>query len=282
MTEEDIQYIEAGLLLEGIFQRYGYDFRSYARASMVRRLRQALARGGWTDFPSLQREVLRDEGAFSALLPQLTVTTSEMFRDPSFFKAFREQVVPDLATFPAFRIWHAGCGLGEEVHSLAIILEEEGLYDRATVYATDINRSALQAGREGIYAVDRLAKFTANYHAAGGTRPFSTYYTAAYGAARFHPELRRNIVFSSHNLVSDAVFSEVNVVLCRNVFIYFERPLQNQVFNLFNRSLRYKGHLCLGAKESLEFLAGKEGFRELGGRTRIYRKLHYGAPEYFR
>src|SRR6185312_11901038 len=250
--------IEVDLLVEAMLRRYGYDFRGYAKASLSRRLHGAMRKRNLPSLSRLQEELLHRPEVFANLLPELTVTTSEMFRDPSFYRSFNEQIVPMLRTFPAFKIWHAGCSSGEEIYSVAILLKEAGLYDSAVIYATDLNQTALEAAKEGIYPLNRMQQYTANYQAAGGRESFAKYYTVAYGAARFDPGLRQNVVFASHNLATDDVFSEVHVILCRNVLIYFDRELQSRVLSLFTRSLRYKGYLCLGAKETVRFMRGAE------------------------
>lgn len=270
LTNEDIEF---QLLLEAIFLKYGYDFRGYAEASMRRRVQGLLRKSGFATISRLQEAVLHESESFARMLPDLTVSTSEMYRDPSFYNAFREQVVPVLRTFPAFKIWHAGCSFGQELYSMAILLKEAGIYDKATIFATDINQSALQAAKEGIYPLESIKQFTANYQTAGGSRAFSDYYTAAYGSARFDVSLRQNVVFAHHNLAIDDVFSEVHVILCRNVMIYFNRDLQDRVLDLFSRSLRYKGFLCLGSKETVRFLKGSGIYEDVSSDQRIYRKL---------
>lgn len=273
-----IEDIEFKLLLEAIFSRYGYDFRDYSKASLKRRTLAVLARHGLPTLSQLQERVLHDEKFFARIFSELTITTSEMFRDPLFFKTFREQIIPVLRTWPAFKIWHAGCSTGEEVYSMAILLEEEGLYDRAVLYATDINPLALQKAKEGIYSLEDIKQSTTNYLDAGGRESFSTYYRTSYGSARLDPALRRNVLFTRHNLVTDDVFSEIHVVLCRNVLIYFERSLQNRVLDLFARSLRYKGFLGLGSVETLRFMECRDQFEGLVTQSgvQIYRKI---APD---
>jgi chemotaxis protein methyltransferase CheR len=196
-----------------------------------------------------------------------------MFRDAAFYGALREHVLPVLRTYSAFKIWHAGCSTGEEVYSLAIMLTEAGLYERAVIYATDVNPLAIKQAQEGIYPLDDVKRHTAGYQRAGGCESFATYYSAAYGGARFDPELRRNVVFAGHNLTTDDVFSEVHVILCRNVFIYFKKDLQARVLKLFTRSLRYKGFLCLGDKETVKLLPGGNSYEEIPASSRIFRKI---------
>lgn len=218
MIESDL---ETRLLLEALYEHFGYDFRNYSPASLRRRLEAILARTGDESLSLLQHRVLHQPGFFPEMLQSLTVTTSEMFRDPLFFAKLRSIVCPMLQTYPTLNIWHAGCSSGEEVYSLAILLHEEGRLERATIYATDINRGALARAREGIYATEDVRKFTASYQRAGGKRSFADYYTAAYDAVQFESHLRRKIVFSEHNLVTDGVFCESHLILCRNVLILF-------------------------------------------------------------
>lgn len=275
-TTEDIEF---KLLVQAILERFGYDFHGYAEAALRRRFDAVLTKTGLKTFSILQNAIMNKEDFFAGILSDLTVTTSEMFRDPAFYKVFREQVVPVLRTYSAFRIWHAGCSRGEEIYSLAILLEEEGLYDRAVIYATDINPAALEAAKGGIYPATEVRRFTANYLEAGGRESFSSYYTASYGSARFDPRLRRNVLFMPHNLVTDDVFSEIHVVMCRNVLIYFERALQARVLNLFSRSLCYKGYLCLGSKETVRFIEGGVDYEEVGASSRIFRKIARGSTD---
>ncbi|HSL70731.1 MAG TPA: protein-glutamate O-methyltransferase CheR, partial [Longimicrobiales bacterium] len=247
----DLEQVEIDLLLEGVFRHYGFDFRSYAYSSLKRRLWKRIEAEGLNTVSELQNLVLHDQSAMERLLIDLSVTVSAMFRDPLFYRAFRDRVVPVLRTYPFIRIWHAGCSTGEEVYSMAILLEEEGLYERARIYATDINDVVLSRARSGIYPLDRMQEYTQNYHKAGGKRSFSEYYTAKYDNALFAPSLRRNVVFSQHNLVTDRSFAEFNVILCRNVMIYFDQKLQERVHQLFYESLPIYGILVLGNKESL-------------------------------
>jgi chemotaxis protein methyltransferase CheR len=262
--------IEIDLLLEAIYRARGYDFRQYSRASITRRLRQHLTKTKVATIAALIPQVLYDEAAFQALVFDLSVTVTEMFRDPSFYLALREQVIPFLKTFPFINVWHAGCASGEEVYSLAIVLEEEGLYDRARIYATDFNDKALQTAKERIYPLDHIQAYTNNYQKAGGKGSLADYYTARYKAAIFKPALQRHVTFANHNLVTDGVFAEMQLILCRNVLIYFNRSLQNRVLTLFRDSLCYRGFLCLGHRESLEFSDVHSMFDLVGPKERIY------------
>lgn len=241
MRKEEIEDIEIDLLLQGIYGRYGHDFRNYARGSVKRRILNFMAKVDQKTVSGLISLVLHDEAFFKKFVCELSITVSEMFRDPEFFKLMRNQVIPYLKTHPFIKIWHAGCATGEEVHSLAIVLKEEGFYERSTIFATDFNDSALMNAREGIYPMERMQEFTANYQRSGGTEPFAGYYRAAYGAAIFDPSLRKNIVFANHNLATDGVFSEMHLVVCRNVLIYFDRNLQNRTLKLFRDSLAHGG-----------------------------------------
>lgn len=245
--------VERHLFLEGIFMRYGYDFRQYAEASLDRRLASLLAQNNMTSLVELLKYVLESADAFREVLPSLTINTTEFFRDPTFFRALRETVFPVLKTYSRIVVWTAGCSTGEEVLSLAIALKEENLLNRATIHATDINPKVLKKAKEGIYDISLISSFNKNYVAAGGTNSPSEYYTAEYGLARFNPKLLENIVFSEHNLVTDAPFIEAHLILCRNVLIYFNRELQERAFNLFARSLVFRGFLGIGSKESVRF-----------------------------
>lgn len=274
MTRSELIDLEIKLLMEGIFQVYGYDFREYAEASLRRRLTQWLSGSGFATLSDAQSRLLREPALFEKLLRGITVNVSEMFRDSSFFKAIREQVVPYLKTYPFVKIWHAGCSTGEEAYSMAVLLHEEGLKGRFRIYATDIDAEVIQKAQEGIYPLQDLQRFTRNYQQAGGTGSFSDYYTARYDRAILSPGLRENLVFATHNMVVDADFGEMNLILCRNVMIYFNASLKNKVLGLFHNSLAPGGFLCLGSKESLEhrLLAGR--YDELQPRTQIYRKKY--------
>ena len=264
--------IEIRLLVEAIFLRYGQDFRDYAQASLKRRVLQAQQRMGAASISAMQERVLHDADAFASLLQYLTVPVSEMFRDPAYFLALRRHVLPVLRTYPSVKVWVAGCSTGEEPYSLAILLQEEGLLDRTILYATDINHASLDKARRGIFALDRMQAFTRNYQRAGGARSFSDYYTAAYGGALFDRGLRESITFADHSLATDAVFSETQLVSCRNVLIYFNRQLQDRALGLFHDSLSHRGFLGLGTKETLEFSAHARHFEVVSRAERIYRR----------
>ena len=269
---EKVEDIEIRLLLEALCSRYHYDFRRYAMASIRRRLRQAREQLGFTTYSAMQESLLHDPEWLPRILGYLTVQVSEMFRDPTYFKAIREKVVPHLRTYPSLKIWIAGCSGGEELYSFAILFREEGLEDRTMFYATDINQDALQTAEAGIYDLDRLQLFTQNHRLSGGKSSLSDYYQAAYGRAVFDKSLRRNVVFSDHSLVTDAVFGEMHLVSCRNVLIYFDRALQDRALGLFADSLARKGFLGLGAKESLRFSAQAPAFLDFVREEKIYQR----------
>lgn len=264
--------IELQLLLQAVYLKYHYDFRGYAEASMRRRLRTALGHFRVSTLSQLQDLVIHDETMFPALLDFMTVPVSEMFRDPSYFRSLRERAVPLLRTYPSFKIWVAGCSTGEEAYSLAILLLEEGLLDRALIYATDINPATLQKAESGVYEIDRLAGFTENHRESGGRTPLHDYYTTGYGRAIFDKSLREHMVFSDHSLATDSVFAEVHLVSCRNVLIYFNRELQDRAVGLFREALVRRGFLGLGAKESLRFTSHAGAFEEVVRADRLYQK----------
>ena len=270
---EPVEDIEIQLLLEALFRRYHYDFRHYARASIKRRLRQARTQMGFANISAMQDALLHDQKVATRLLDFLTVQVSEMFRDPLYFRAIREKVIPHLRTYPSLKIWIAGCSHGEELYSFAILLHEEGLLDRTLLYATDINPAALEAAKSGIYPLDRIAAFTENHQQSGGKSSLSDYYTTAYGRAAFDKSLRARVVFSDHSLVTDAVFAECQFVSCRNVMIYFDRPLQDRAVGLFKDSLSRRGFLGLGSKETLRFSAHAHAFGEFMREEKIYWRL---------
>jgi chemotaxis protein methyltransferase CheR len=270
----EIENVEIRLLLEGIQQVYGYDFRGYADASIRRRLTAWLAESEFDNFSEAQGQVLRDPEMFVSLLQGITVNVTEMFRDPSFFKTVREQVVPFLKTYPFVKIWHAGCASGEEAYSMAILLNEEGMAGRYRMYATDIDESVLQKAAAGVMPITEMQKYTRNYQKAGGTASFADYYTARYDRAILSPSLKKDIVFAPHNLATDAEFGEMNMVLCRNVMIYFKPDLKERCLRLFDNSLAPGGFLCLGLKETLERRKMGERYDELAPGSRIYRKRY--------
>jgi chemotaxis protein methyltransferase CheR len=272
-ARDDLEEIELALLLEGIFRKYGFDFREYAPASLRRRVWRRVYAEGLSTISALQGKLLHDPACMERLLLDLSINVTAMFRDPSFYSSFRSKVVPLLRTYPFTRIWVAGCSTGEEVYSLAILLREEGLYDRTRIYATDINESVLERARTGVFPLEKMRDYTQNYIKAGGTRAFSEYYLAKYDGAQFQRSLIENVVFAQHNLVSDGSFNEFNVIVCRNVMIYFDRILQDRVHRLFYESLMTFGVLGLGHKESVRFSPDAERFEELDPSEKLYRKV---------
>jgi chemotaxis protein methyltransferase CheR len=270
---DDVDEIELALLLEGVYRRYGFDFREYAPASLRRRVWRRVHAEGLSTISALQDKLLHDSACMERLLLDLSINVTAMYRDPTFYVTFREKVVPLLRTYPFTRIWVAGCSTGEEVYSLAILLAEEGVYDRTRIYATDINESVLDRARAGVFPLDKMREYTENYIKAGGQRAFSEYYLAKYDGAQFQRSLVENVVFAQHNLVSDRSFNEFNVVVCRNVMIYFDRALQDRVHRLFYESLTMFGVLALGAKESIKFSPFEDRFEDLDANERLYKKV---------
>jgi len=271
--DPELERIEIDLLLEAVHRRYGFDFRQYAQASLKRRLWRRLHAEHLETISELQAKLLHDPACMERLLLDLSINVTSMFRDPSFYLAFREKVVPALRTYPFTRIWCAGCSTGEEVYSLAILLEEEGLYERTRIYATDINENVLATARGGVFPLANMQQYTQNYIKGGGKHDFSRYYVAAYDGAQFARSLTDNIVFAQHNLAMDRGFNDFNVILCRNVMIYFDKPLQDRVHTLFYESLETFGILALGHKEALTFTPFVESYEELDVPERIYRKV---------
>ncbi|WP_244816644.1 protein-glutamate O-methyltransferase CheR [Caballeronia sp. Lep1P3] len=265
--------IELKLILEAIYLKYQHDFRHYSVSSLRRRLAQAVHDLECTTLSQLQERILREPALFGRLFQYLTVQVSEMFRDPTYFRAIREQVVPILQTYPSIKVWVAGCSSGEELWSLAVLFAEEGLSERTVFYATDINAEALRQAESGIYPLERMASFSQNYLAAGGKRSLSDYYHAAYGAAKFSNELKSRVVFADHSLATDSVFLEAHLVSCRNVLIYFDRALQDRALGLFSDSLVRRGFLGLGSKESLRFSKHADRFADFNTRERLYQKV---------
>jgi chemotaxis protein methyltransferase CheR len=260
------------LLMEAIYLKYSYDFRDYTGASQKRRVTYALGQLGLASVSELQERVLREPAMFARLLQFLTIPVSEMFRDPPYFLALRQQVVPVLQTYPSIKVWVAGCSTGEEAYSMAIMLREEGLLERTQIYATDINPASLEKARQGIFPLEALRTYTVNYQRSGGRRAFSDYYTAAYDAVKFDPSLCADVIFADHSLATDSVFAETHLVSCRNVLIYFNRTLQDRSLGLFHESLCHRGFLGLGAKESIDFSGYAGRFETLARAERIYRK----------
>ncbi len=275
--QPETERIELRLLLEAVFQKYGYDFRNYSLAHLKRRVDYRLTMSGLESISHLQHAVLHDPDMFRTLLRDLSINVSEMFRDPPFYRALAEVILPLIATYPFFRIWHAGCAAGQEVYSLAILLHEADLRERAQIYATDFNRDILEQARRGIYPLEAIKAYTANYQKAGGANSFADYYTAQDKSAVLADFLRERVLFSEHNLVTDGVFGEMNLIICRNVLIYFDRDLQDRVLGLFADSLGPGGFLCLGSKESLKFSALADFFEPVREKEKIYRKKRIAA-----
>jgi chemotaxis protein methyltransferase CheR len=276
--EDHVRKVEMALLVDGLRAVHGIDFSGYAPASLARRLAQWLAQSGFASFGEATSALLRDQQLCRQLVQDVTVNVSDMFRDPYFFKALREEVLPHLRTYAHCRIWVAGCASGEEVYSLAILLHEEGLADQCRIYATDLNETMVDKAREGVFALRDMQRYTLQYQQAGGTAAFSDYYVALYQRAQFNRALVRNVVFAAHNLLTDADFSEMQLILCRNVMIYFKPDAKDRVLKVFDDCLSPAGFLCLGTKETLERSPLKEkGYRELQAGTRIYRKHYQGT-----
>jgi chemotaxis protein methyltransferase CheR len=272
-ARDEVEEIELSLLLEGVYRKYGFDFREYAPASLRRRVWRRIYAEGLSTISALQDKLLHDPACMERLLLDLSINVTAMYRDPSFYVAFREKVVPLLRTYPFTRIWVAGCSTGEEVYSLAILLQEEELYARTRIYATDINESVLDRAGAGVFPLDKMREYTQNYIKAGGKRAFSEYYLAKYDGAQFQRSLVENVVFAQHNLVSDRSFNEFNVIVCRNVMIYFDRALQDRVHRLFHESLMPLGVLGLGHKESISFSPHADAYEELDPNEKLYRKM---------
>jgi len=278
MNEKEIRNIELDLLLEGILRRHGYDFRHYARASLKRRIASIMEKIGVENISAIIPRILRDDAVFNEFLRTMSVTVTEMFRDPNFYAAVREKVIPNLRTYPFLKIWHAGCATGEEVYSMAITLEEEGLRQRTQIYATDFNNESLDKAREGIYSLSKMKQYMTSHGNSAPKGSFSEHYHARYDSAKMSDSLRENLTFANHNLVTDGAFGEMNMIVCRNVMIYFNKDLQNRVLKLFRDSLCHRGYLCLGSKESLSLSEVAPDFEVVPERERIYRKR--GVPSF--
>jgi chemotaxis protein methyltransferase CheR len=272
----DCEKIAVELLLAGIRKRYGYDFTHYSHGSLMRRLKRAREQAGLTRFTELLDRLLHDEKSFDVFLKHMSVTVTDLFRDPPFYQAVRTKIVPVLKTFPFVKIWHAGCATGEEVYSLALLLHEEGFLDRARIYATDFNKHSLDIAAHGVYPAKHMQACIARFQEAGGKSDLADYYADGYELVKFKDFMKERITFSYHNLVSDGVFGEMNLICCRNVLIYFDRTLQDEVLSKIAESLRHGGFLCLGNKESLNFTAVRELFEPVDKKQRIYRKC--GSP----
>lgn len=269
----ELEDIEIGLLLEGLYRYHGFDFRDYARASLKRRILERMRAEKLETVSAFQNKVLHDDACLQRLILGLSVHATAMFRDPSFYLTFRKKVVPMLKTYPTVQIWLAGCSTGEEVYSLAILLQEERIYDKSRIYATDISQAVLRRARDGIFPMAVMRDYTNNYHKAGGTNEFSDYYAARYDSVIFNSSLRSNVVFSEHNLATDSSFNEFQVILCRNVMIYFNKDLQARVHNLLYESLGMFGVFGIGNKESLKFTPRAEFYEDLNSNDKLFRKV---------
>jgi len=272
MQENEIEQMEVNLLLDAIHQRYGYDFRNYARASMERRIRQLCSRIGCQHLSEMIPQLLHDDSFLEKMIREFSITVTDMYRDPFVYRCLRQQVVPRLKTYPFIKIWLAGCATGEEVYSLAILLHEEGLYERSIIYATDFNDIALEQAKEGIYQLDRMKTFSDNYKQAGGRASLSDYYQLSGKGCVIKADLKKNITFANHNLVTDSVFGEMQLIACRNVLIYFDKTLQARVLQLFRDSLAFDGFLCLGSKESLRFSLLENDMKVVDAKAKVYQK----------
>jgi chemotaxis protein methyltransferase CheR len=266
--------VELELLLQAIYLKYGYDFRDYSRAHIKRRVIHYLASKALPNISTLQHLILTERKFFEELMQELSINVTEMFRSPGFYKSIREKLVGILSTYPYLKIWHAGCSTGEEVYSLAILLQEEGLYERTRIYATDFNPRVIRSAREATFPLKHIKEYTSNYQKSGGQASFSDYYRATDNSVIFDKSLKRNMVFAEHNLVTDSVFAEVNLVVSRNVLIYFNRELQNRVLNLFNESLVTGGFLGLGSKETISFSDITNKYKVIDAKEKIYKKVH--------
>jgi chemotaxis protein methyltransferase CheR len=269
----ELEDIEIGLLLEGIYRAHGFDFRNYSRASIKRRILELMRLEKLGTVSAFQNKLLHDPTCLERFILGLSVHATAMFRDPTFYSTFRRKAVPLLRTYPTVQIWVAGCSTGEEVYSLAILLQEENLYEKCRIYATDISPVVLRRAREGIFPLSAMREYTNNYHKAGGQQEFSDYYTAHYDNVIFHPTLRHNVVFSEHNLATDGSFNEFQVIMCRNVMIYFNKELQARVHNLFYDSLSMFGVFGLGNKESLKFTPRAAFYQNINHNDKLYRKV---------
>ena len=271
-SNTDLLNIEMQLLMEAIFLRYGYDFRNYSKAHIRRRVLHHLSMSLISNVTLLQERILRDRNFFNNFLDDLSINVTEMFRDPEFYKSLKNNIIPKLKTYAYFKVWHAGCATGEEVYSIAILLKEEGLLERCQIYATDFNRKVLEIAKEGVYQKSEIEQYEKNYVLSGGQGKLSDYYKSRYGSVIFEKSLSSKVVFADHNLVTDNVFAEVNLILCRNVLIYFEKSLQDQVIGLFYKSLVSGGILCLGTKESIKFSGYEKLFDVVDEKQKIYKK----------
>ncbi|WP_338473020.1 protein-glutamate O-methyltransferase CheR [Niallia sp. XMNu-256] len=273
VQKEEIEQIEADMLLESIYRCYGYDFRNYSKPFILRRLLNRVHKENAASISALQERVLRNPMLMKEIASDLSINVTEMFRDPSFFQTFRQKIIPIVKEYAEIRIWHAGCASGEEVYSMAILLQEEGVYEKARIFATDINGRMIQQAKKGAFCLANMQQYTKNYMEAGGTKSFSEYYKVAGGQAVFNPLLQKNIVFAEHNLVTDTSFNEFDIIICRNVLIYFNQTLQNEVHKLFYESLSLYGFLCLGKREGVRLTTYGKFYDETDATEKLYRKI---------
>ncbi|OAH59711.1 MULTISPECIES: protein-glutamate O-methyltransferase CheR [Bacillaceae] len=271
--QNKLEEIEIDLLLEGIYRYYGFDFRNYALPFLQRRIWNRIRAEKISSISGLQERILHDPFVMKKLFNDFSINVTEMFRDPSFFLSFRTKIVPILREYPYIRIWHVGCSTGEEVYSMAILLHEEGLYEKTRIYATDMNENVLKIAKDGEFPINRMQIYTKNYLAAGGTRAFSEYYTVKHDNATFHSFLTKNVVYAQHNLTTDRSFNEFHVIICRNVMIYFNKELQNHVYKLLHESLSLSGFLGLGSKEGIKFTSIANYYEEVDTFEKLYRKI---------
>lgn len=267
----DEQHLEQ--FINEISEHYGYDFGGYSRASFKRRLERIYSMDGFVSFQEFLYRIKNDVDYLTYVIEEITVNVTEMFRDPSFYKVLREEILPALRSKPFIRIWHAGCSTGQEVYSMAVLLSEEGLLQKSIIYATDLNQTVLESAKKGVFPLRLMKEYADNYRAAGGKQDFSEYYTANYGLAKFDESLSKKMVFSQHNLVSDSSFNEFDLILCRNVMIYFDKDLQDRVLNLFDDSLAKLGYLALGTKETLRFTSVQKKYEQLR-KEKIWKKIN--------
>jgi chemotaxis protein methyltransferase CheR len=270
-SASEAEAIEIGLVLDAIKKRYGYDLREYVPETIERRLKQALVRSGFHHFGELLHRVLHDASWFASLLDQLTVQVSDMFRDPEFYRVFRERVVPLLRTYPQIKLWHAGCATGEEVYATAILLSEEELYERSQIYATDVSAKAIESAQTGVYSQDQALTFARNYALSGGNGRFDDYFVSGYGRVAVREKLKKNVVYFQHNLATDYAIGEMNVIFCRNVLFYFEKRLRRRVLDVFAEGLCRGGFLCLGITEASP--EDERSFTPFAARERIFRRV---------
>jgi chemotaxis protein methyltransferase CheR len=273
LQSEEIERIEIELLLEAVYRYYGYDFRNYAPPFVQRRIRHRVQKENLSSISALQEKILRDSGVIEGFLSDFSVNVTEMYRDPTFFQSFRTKIIPLIKDYPSIRLWHVGCSTGEEVYSMSILLHEEGIYEKTRIYATDINKSVLEKARLGSFPLNRMQLYTKNYIEAGGKRAFSEYYKAVDDKVFFHPYLQKNVVFAQHNLVTDQSFNEFDIIICRNVLIYFNKILQNHVHNLLYNSLSQSGFLGLGIREGIKFTSYEHCYGEFDASEKLYRKV---------